>query len=91
VVAVALLSSVVPYVLELIALRTLPTRVFGVLMSLQPAAAAVAGLLILGQRLGPAPILALILVTAASIGIIAGPARPPNAGAAGRAAEKARG
>ena len=42
-VAVALLSSVVPYGLELAALRRIPTRVFGILMSLEPAAAALAG------------------------------------------------
>jgi inner membrane transporter RhtA len=76
-VSVALLSSVVPYALELIALRTLSTRVFGVLMSLQPAAAALAGRLILHQHLGPAPIAAVILVTAAGLGIT----RPgPSAG-----------
>jgi inner membrane transporter RhtA len=69
VLTVAMLSSVVPYALELIALRRMPTRVFGVLMSLQPAAAAVAGLLILDQHLGPVPIAALVLVTAASIGV----------------------
>ncbi|SDY91308.1 inner membrane transporter RhtA [Asanoa ishikariensis] len=69
VVAVAVLSSVVPYALELIALRRLPTRVFGVLMSLQPAAAAIAGLLILDQHLGMVPIAALVLVSAASVGV----------------------
>jgi inner membrane transporter RhtA len=68
-ITVAVLSSVVPYALELIVLRSMPTRVFGVLMSLQPAAAAIAGLLILHQRLGPAPIAALVLVTVASIGV----------------------
>jgi inner membrane transporter RhtA len=47
----------------------MPTRIFAVLMSLQPAAAALAGLLILHQHLGPLPIAALLLVTAASIGI----------------------
>jgi inner membrane transporter RhtA len=72
VLAVAVLSSVVPYALELIALRRLSTRVFGVLMSLQPAAAAMAGLLILGQRLGPVPIAAIALVTAAGVGVTAG-------------------
>jgi inner membrane transporter RhtA len=66
---VALLSALVPYALELIALRSLPTRVFGVLMSLQPAAAALAGRLILHQRLGPVPSTALVLVTLAGIGI----------------------
>jgi inner membrane transporter RhtA len=67
--AVALLSSVLPYSAELAALRRLPTRVFGVLMSLQPAAAAVAGLIVLGQRLGPQEVVALALVSAASAGI----------------------
>lgn len=50
-VAVALLSSVVPYTLELEALRRLPPRAFGVLMSMEPAVAALAGLLILSQTL----------------------------------------
>lgn len=68
-IAVSLLSSVVPYALELVALRTLPTRVFGVLMSLQPAGAEAAGFLILGQHLGPVPLAALALVTAAGVGI----------------------
>jgi inner membrane transporter RhtA len=68
-VTVAVLSSVVPYALELVALRRLPTRVFGVLMSLQPAAAAIAGLLILHQHLGPAPIAALVLVSTAGVGV----------------------
>jgi inner membrane transporter RhtA len=49
---VALLSSVVPYSLELQALRRLPARVFGVLMSSEPAVAALAGLVILDQTLG---------------------------------------
>jgi inner membrane transporter RhtA len=71
-ITVALLAAILPYALELIALRTLPTRVFGVLMSLQPAGAAVAGRLILGQRLGPVPVTALVLVSAAGIGITRG-------------------
>ncbi|MFG1992291.1 DMT family transporter [Actinoplanes sp. NPDC048988] len=69
-VIVALLAGVIPYALELIALRDLPTRVFGVLMSLQPAAAALAGRLILGQRLGPVPILALVLVSVAGAALV---------------------
>jgi inner membrane transporter RhtA len=68
-VLVALLAAIFPYALELVALRHLPTRVFGVLMSLQPAGAAIAGFLILHQRLGPIPILALLLVTTAGVGI----------------------
>ncbi len=70
--AVALLSSVVPYTLELVALRQMPTRVFGVLMSLEPAAAAVAGLLVLGQQLASHQVLALVLVSTASAGVTLG-------------------
>jgi inner membrane transporter RhtA len=70
--AVAVLSSVVPYGAELAALRRIPTRVFGVLMSLQPAAAAIAGLLVLGQRLGLREVVALLLVSAASAGVTLG-------------------
>jgi inner membrane transporter RhtA len=71
-VAVALLSSVVPYGLEMTALRTLPTRVFGVLMSLEPGAAAVAGLVVLGQVLGVRELVALVLVSLASVGVTLG-------------------
>ncbi|MFF5076353.1 DMT family transporter [Actinoplanes sp. NPDC000266] len=78
-VVVALLAGVIPYTLELIALRRLPTRIFGVLMSLQPAAAAVAGLVILGQRLGPAPIVALMLVSLAAIALVRGGYDAPSA------------
>lgn len=66
--AVALLSSVLSYGLEINALRRIPTRVFGILMSLEPAAAAVAGLLVLHQRLGPWEVAALVLVSGASLG-----------------------
>ena len=69
---VALLSSVVPYGLELTALRTMPTRVFGILMSLEPAAAALAGLLVLGQALGAREVAALVLVSLASVGVTLG-------------------
>lgn len=65
---VALVSSVVPYSLELIALRRLPEAVFGVLMSLDPAIAAVAGLVMLGQGLGGAEVLAIVMVVVASAG-----------------------
>jgi inner membrane transporter RhtA len=65
---VALLSSVVPYSVELEALRRLPPKVFGVLMSLEPAVAALAGLLVLGQVLHPAQWAAIALVVAASVG-----------------------
>jgi inner membrane transporter RhtA len=66
--AVALLSSVLPYSFELEALRKLPARVFGVLMSVEPAIAAIVGFLVLGEALGQRELLALGLITAASIG-----------------------
>jgi inner membrane transporter RhtA len=52
-VAVGVLSSVLPYWLELEVLRRIPARVFGVWMSLEPAVAALIGLIVLGQRLSP--------------------------------------
>lgn len=70
--AVAVLSSIVPYGLEMVALRRLPTRVFGVLMSLEPAAAAVAGRIVLDQQLGRREIVALAMVSTASAGITLG-------------------
>ena len=66
--AVALLSSVIPYSLELEALRHIPPRVFGVLMSLEPAVAALVGLLILGELLHPLQWLAVLCVVTASAG-----------------------
>jgi len=66
--AVALLSSVLPYSFELQALRKLPARVFGVLMSIEPAIAAIVGFVVLGEALGERELLALGLITAASIG-----------------------
>ncbi len=66
---VALLSSVIPYSLETEALRRMPAHVFGVLMSLEPAVAALAGLLVLSQDLGAREIAAIALVVAASIGV----------------------
>jgi inner membrane transporter RhtA len=65
---VALLSSVVPYSLELEALRRIPPKVFGVLMSLEPAVAALVGLLVLGEALGLVQWLAILLVVTASAG-----------------------
>ena len=50
----------------------MPTRVFGILMSLEPAAAALAGLVVLGQGLGPPEIVALVLVSLASAGVTLG-------------------
>ncbi|MEO6495984.1 MAG: EamA family transporter [Solirubrobacteraceae bacterium] len=67
--AVALLSSVIPYSLEMEALRRIPRHVFGVLMSMEPALAALAGFVILDQALGTRELLAIGLVIAASIGV----------------------
>jgi inner membrane transporter RhtA len=64
--AIAVLSSVLPYSFELAALRSLSPRVFGVLLSLEPAAAALAGLVLLHQRLAPVQVAGMVLVIAAS-------------------------
>ena len=66
--AVGLLSSVVPYSLELIALRTLPAQTLSILMSLEPAAAALAGALLLHEMLEPIQLVAMACVIAASVG-----------------------
>ena len=65
---VALASSVLPYTLELEALRRLPTAVFGVLLSLEPAVAALAGFAVLGQALGARALVAVGMVVVASAG-----------------------
>lgn len=65
---VALLSSAIPYTLEMIALKALPARTFGILMSLEPAVAALAGLAFLGEILTGMQWLAIALVVAASAG-----------------------
>jgi inner membrane transporter RhtA len=66
---VAMASSVIPYSLETEALRRIPTRVFGVLMSLEPAVAALAGLAVLSQGLGAHEVAAIGLVITASAGV----------------------
>ncbi|MGW2207939.1 EamA family transporter [Streptomyces sp. NPDC001781] len=68
--AVALLSSVLPYTLELLALRRLPAPTFAILMSLEPAVAATAGFLVLHQTLSLTQAAAIALVIAASIGAV---------------------
>jgi len=68
---VAVLSSAVPFSLEFAALRRLPSRVFGILMSLEPAVGAAAGFLLLGQRLALRDAIAMTLVILASIGATA--------------------
>jgi inner membrane transporter RhtA len=77
--AVALMSSVLPYSLETEALRRLPANVFGVLMSLEPAVAAVAGLVVLGQDLRARDVVAIAFVVVASIGVTRAAPVPPEA------------
>ena len=76
--AVAVLSSAIPYSLELEALRRLSPQVFGVLMSLEPALAAVAGFAVLGQVLGGREVAGILLVVAASAGAAGGAEAPPR-------------
>jgi inner membrane transporter RhtA len=66
--AVGLLSSVIPYSCEMVALRSLRPAVFGILMSLEPAAAALAGIVVLGEFLTPVQWVAMVCVVVASVG-----------------------
>jgi len=66
---VALLSSVLPYSLEMIALRSIPINVFGVLQSLEPIVAAIAGFVVLKETLTLRSLLAIILISSAAAGI----------------------
>ena len=75
--AVALLSSAVPYTLEMMALRVLSSRTFGILMSLEPAVAALAGLVFLSEQLTVTQWLALVFVSAASAGAVLTSRRMP--------------
>ncbi|MSO42097.1 MAG: EamA family transporter [Solirubrobacterales bacterium] len=78
--AVAVLSSVVPYSLELEALRRLPVGVFGVLMSIEPAVAALIGLAVLGQGIAAAEAVGIALVVFASAGALSAPGAPATTG-----------
>lgn len=66
--AVAVLSTALPYSLEMIALTRLPTRIFGTLMSMEPALAAMSGMVFLGESLTLVQVLALCSIIAASMG-----------------------
>ena len=77
---VAVLSSALPYSLELVALRTLAARVFGILLSLEPAAAALAGLLVLGQQLDLVQLVGMACVVLAGTLVLGGGGgAPPEA------------
>lgn len=82
-VAVALMSSALPYALELAALRRLPAETFSILVSMAPAVAALVGWLVLGQGMGPGEIAGMGLVIVASAAAVQSgrrrPARPPEA------------
>ena len=76
--AVAVLSSAIPYALEMEALRRMPTGVFGVLMSLEPGMAALAGYVVLGEGLVAREIVAIAMVVAASAGASRGAVLAPR-------------
>ncbi|GGV21230.1 membrane protein [Actinomadura cremea] len=76
---VGLLSSVIPYSLELEALRRMPARVFGILMSLEPAAAALVGVALLGEILSGRQWIAIVCVVVASVGATRSQKDPPEA------------
>jgi len=84
--AVAVLSSVLPYALEMLALRRMPTRVFGVLQSLGPGIAALAGLVVLREALALQELVALACVSVASIGVTLSARRGRGSRAGGTAA-----
>ena len=77
--AVAVLSSLVPYSLELVALRRLPASAFAVLMSLAPAVAAIAGFVALGQELTVLSVVAIGMVVVAGIGAVRSSRPGPDA------------
>ena len=72
----AVFSSVLPFTLEMQALKTMPTRTFSILMSLEPVAAAVSGWLLLGERLTSEQWLAVVFIVAASAGATLTTAKP---------------
>jgi len=76
--AVGIASSVIPYSLELEALRRLPSATFGVLMSLEPAVAALVGLIVLAQTLEPLEVVAIACVVGASAGALRSSKAPPR-------------
>ncbi|MEZ0292806.1 MAG: DMT family transporter [Solirubrobacteraceae bacterium] len=67
-IGLALLMPLIPYALELVSLRRLPTALFGVIMSLEPAIAALLGFLVLSQSLAVTGIVAIAMVVVASAG-----------------------
>lgn len=85
---VAVLSSVLPYSLELVALRWIDTRVFGILLSLDPAVAALAGFLVLREALAPVELAGMALVVGASVMVLVTQSAGRGAAAAATGGEK---
>ena len=85
--AVGLLSSAIPYSLELEALRRIAAAVFGVLMSLEPAMAALAGFLVLHQGLSARELAGIALVVSASVGASRRARRSPPASSSSSSSE----
>ena len=77
-IAVAILSSAIPYTLEMEALRHMPAGVFGVMMSIEPAVAALAGFIVLDEGLATRELVAILLVVAASAGAARNANVPPR-------------
>lgn len=77
-ITVALMSSAIPYALDMVALPHIPARLFGILMSGQPALAAISGLVILGERLSILQTIGMVAIMAASIGATLTIARAKN-------------
>src|SRR6478609_1298941 len=78
----AVLLPVIPFMLEMLALRRLTTAAFGTLMCLEPAIAVVVGLVALGQVPGPAPVIGIAFVVAAGVGAERTGSRQQDAGSA---------
>jgi inner membrane transporter RhtA len=76
--AVAMLSSAIPYTLEMEALRRMPAGVFGVMMSIEPAVAALAGFIVLDEGLATRELVAILLVVAATAGAARNARVPPR-------------
>jgi len=82
--AVAMLSSLIPYSLEIMALRRISAAGFGIMMSLEPAFAALAGVLVLSEKISGVLVLAIAMVVTASVGTtITRPADEPVTAAEG--------
>jgi inner membrane transporter RhtA len=76
--AAGVLASAVPYAADLVALRYVPARTFGVFMSVHPVMAALAGTVLLEQVLAPHEWTGIVVVVLANAVAVAGPVEPPG-------------